>query len=201
MPSYLDLTLIVVVLVSALLSMLRGFTREVLAIISWAAAAVTAFYFYPLGVPYAEKLHASINGKIAEGVSAAAIFFVTLIVVSIITVKISDMILDSKIGALDRTLGFLFGAARGLLLCVVAFLFFSWLVPEKTQPEWVRTAKMRPLLVSWGESLMSLMPQDVEAYLQRLKQNKNAPGEAPPDGEKPSPAEPATPAPVPGRKS
>ena len=34
----------------------------------------------------------------------------TLIVVSIITVKISDLILDSRIGAIDRTLGFVFGA-------------------------------------------------------------------------------------------
>ena len=47
------------------------------------------------------------------------------------------MILDSRIGALDRTLGFLFGLARGLLIVVVAFLFFAWLVPDKQQPDWV----------------------------------------------------------------
>ncbi len=52
-------------------------------------------------------------------------FIGTLIVVSIITVRISDMILDSRIGALDRNLGFLFGLARGLLIIVVAFLFFG----------------------------------------------------------------------------
>ena len=67
----------------------------------------------------------------------AGVFIGTLIVVSIITVRISDMILDSRIGALDRTLGFLFGLARGLLIMVVAFLFFAWLVPDKQQPEWV----------------------------------------------------------------
>ena len=47
------------------------------------------------------------------------------------------MILDSRIGALDRTLGFLFGLGRGLLIVVVAFLFFSWLVPDKQRPDWV----------------------------------------------------------------
>ena len=52
----------------------------------------------------------------------AGVFVGTLIVVSVITVRISDMILDSRIGALDRTLGFLFGLARGLLIVVVAFL-------------------------------------------------------------------------------
>ena len=56
---------------------------------------------------------------------------------------------------------------------------------------------MRPLLASSGESLMALMPQDVEAYLQRLQRNKNG-EEAPAEGEKPGgPA----PAPVQGRKS
>ncbi len=45
-----------------------------------------------------------------------------------ITVRISDMILDSRVGALDRTLGFLFGLGRGLLIVVVAFVFFNWLV-------------------------------------------------------------------------
>ena len=60
---------------------------------------------------------------------------------SIITVRISDMILDSRIGALDRTLGFLFGLGRGLIIVVVAFMFFAWLVPAAKQPDGVRNAK------------------------------------------------------------
>ena len=69
------------------------------------------------------------------------VFLVTLLIVSIITVRISDMILDSRIGALDRTLGFLFGLGRGLIIVVVAFLFFAWLVPPAKQPDGVRNAK------------------------------------------------------------
>ena len=52
MPSYLDLGLLAVILVSALLAMLRGFTREILAIASWIAAAAAAVYFHPYLVPY-----------------------------------------------------------------------------------------------------------------------------------------------------
>ena len=63
------------------------------------------------------------------------VFLITLLVISIITVRISDMILDSRVGALDRTMGFLFGLGRGLIIMVVAFLFFAWLVPDRTQPE------------------------------------------------------------------
>ncbi len=59
------------------------------------------------------------------------VFLGTLLIVSIITVRISDMMLDSRVGALDRTLGFLFGLGRGLIIVVVAFLFFAWLVPAR----------------------------------------------------------------------
>ncbi|MGB7699881.1 MAG: CvpA family protein, partial [Methylovirgula sp.] len=52
MPSYLDLGVIAIVLISAVLAMVRGFTREVLAIASWAAAAIAAIYFHPYVLPY-----------------------------------------------------------------------------------------------------------------------------------------------------
>ena len=137
MPSYLDLAVITVVLVSGMLALLRGFTREVLAILSWVAAAAAAYFFYPLALPYI-KPYVS-KDEIALAASVASVFFVALIAVSLITVKLSDVILNSKVGALDRTLGFLFGAVRGALLAVVAFVFYSWLVPEQISRNGSRT--------------------------------------------------------------
>ena len=84
---------------------------------------------------------------VLQAVAAAVVFFATLIVVSLFTVRLSDAILDSKIGALDRSLGFVFGAVRGFLLAVVAFAIFSWLVGDKQQPQWVQNAKTRPMLI------------------------------------------------------
>ncbi|MCP6756156.1 CvpA family protein, partial [Klebsiella pneumoniae] len=52
MPSYIDLAVITIVLVSGMLALLRGFTREVLAILSWVAAAAAAYYLHPLALPY-----------------------------------------------------------------------------------------------------------------------------------------------------
>jgi membrane protein required for colicin V production len=175
MPSYLDLGLIAVVLISAFLAMLRGLTREVLAIGSWGAAAVAAFYFHPLVVPYIKTyIKADLNENITRATAAAAVFLVTLIAVSLITIKLSDAILDSKVGALDRSLGFLFGAVRGLLLCVIAFVFFNWLVPAQTQPGWVKTARARPLLQATGDRLMAILPDDPEGLLNKLKKPKSA---------------------------
>src|SRR6201994_3330457 len=151
MPSYLDLAVLGIVLVSALLSMMRGFTREVLAIASWALAAAAAYYFYPILMPYLTPyIHKDV---IAQAAAAAIVFFVTLIVVSLFTVRLSDLILDSKIGALDRSLGFVFGAVRGFLLAVVAFAIFNWLVGDKQQPPWIQTAKTRQILVDTADRI------------------------------------------------
>ena len=158
MPSYLDLAVLGIVLVSALLSMMRGFTREVLAIASWAAAAAAAYYFYPIVMPYLTPyIHKEV---IAQAAAAAIVFFVTLIIVSLFTVRLSDAILDSKIGALDRSLGFVFGVARGFLLAVVAFAIFNWLVSEKQQPEWVKNARTRPVLTETADRIVAMLPTD-----------------------------------------
>ena len=78
---------------------------------------------------------------------------------SIITVNLSDAILDSKVGALDRSLGFLFGVARGFLLCVIGYVFFSMLDPPDHQYAWIREAKTRPLLESVGKDITSMVPE------------------------------------------
>jgi membrane protein required for colicin V production len=125
----LDIILLVVMLISGLLAMIRGFMREILSIAAWAAAAVATLYLYARLLPYAKQYFN--NDIVAAAAVIGGVFLGTLLIVSIITVRVSDMILDSRIGALDRTLGFLFGLGRGLIIVVVAFLFFDWLVPAK----------------------------------------------------------------------
>jgi membrane protein required for colicin V production len=167
----LDLALLAVMLISGLLAMVRGFMREILSIAAWGTAAVVTLYAFAKLLPTAKSYFN--NDTIASVVVVAGVFVGTLIVVSIITVRISDMILDSRIGALDRTLGFLFGLARGLLIVVVAFLFFSWLVPDKQRPDWVTGAKSRTVLQGTGDWLMSLLPDDPEnTILKRFKKSK-----------------------------
>lgn len=170
---YLDIFLIVVMLISGLLAMVRGFMREVMSIAAWGAAALAAVYLFPRLLPVATQYFASWNEWVVKGVVLGGVFLVTLVVVSVITVRISDKILDSRIGALDRTLGFLFGLARGLIIVVVAFIFFDWLVPQKSQPDAVKSAKSRVVLQSTGQWLMSLLPEDPESSI--LKRFKKRP--------------------------
>jgi len=173
----LDIVLIVVMLVSGLLAMVRGFMREVLSIIAWVLAAVATLYSYAKLLPYAKQYF---NNDIVAAVAViGGVFLVTLLVVSILTVRISDMVLDSRVGALDRTLGFLFGLARGLVIVVVAFLFFSWLVPDRSQPEWVKSAKSRVVLTGTGQWLMSMLPEDPESTILKLKRQRPEDTETP----------------------
>jgi len=167
----LDVLLLIVMLISGLLAMIRGFMREILSIAAWIIAALVTLYAFPRALPLAKEYFSST--LVATGVAVAVLFLVTLLVVSVITVRISDLVLDSRIGALDRTLGFLFGLGRGLIIVVVAFLFFAWLVPERSQPNWVRSAKSKVVLQSTGRWLESLLPEDPEkTILQKFKRPK-----------------------------
>jgi membrane protein required for colicin V production len=173
-----------VALFSAVLAMVRGFSREVLSVVSWVGSAYAAYKLYPLGLPYAKNFIA--EDKFAIIASAAAIFLIALIVISFITMRIADMIIDSRIGALDRTLGFIFGAARGILIIVVAVQFFNEWVPVEKHPAWIRDAKSKPFLDGLGERLKEALPEDVAALLRKKieeKMNKQGQdGAAPVDG-------------------
>jgi len=118
-------------------------------------------------------------------VTAAAIFFIALIVASYVTMRIADFVIDSRAGVLDRLLGFVYGAARGVLLVVIALLFFDWLVPNP--PSWVSQAASKPTLDRIGEELVAALPEDIETSILRRFRNGNSEGEGdsspPPDSQ------------------
>ncbi len=155
---WLDVILVVIMLISAFLAMLRGLTREMLSIMSWALAAIAALFVYPL---YRDRIRALIQPDIlADGVLIATVFIIVLIVVSLITVRLSDRILDSRVGALDRTLGFVFGLFRGLILVVIAYELLVAIVPKETLPAWVTEARSLSVIESTGRGIISLLPDN-----------------------------------------
>ncbi len=181
-----------VVLFSAVLAMVRGFSREVLSIASWAGSVAAAYYLYPVLVPY--LLNYTSDERIAMAGSAGIIFLIALIVISFITSRIADFIIDSRIGALDRTLGFLFGAARGLLLLVVAVAFWNWLINEPQRPDWVNNSKSKPFLDALVVKLEAVLPQRI---LGREANEAGTSGETAPAEQAPADQAPAAVTPAP----
>ena len=161
----LDVILIGIMLISGLLALMRGFTREVLSLAAWGASAVAAYFavkmpaLIDLALPYVDK---PILAQIAVGAIA---FIITLIIVSLISVKISDVVVDSSVGSLDRSLGLIFGFARGFVLVAICYLFYGWLVPAEKQETWVRNATTLPAIIYVGEILLEFMPPDIAETL------------------------------------
>ena len=161
----LDLILVGIMLVSGLLALMRGFTREILSLMAWGVAAIAA-----LGAVLSPELNALVSqylqpeivAKIALG---GGVFLVVLIVMSLISVRIADWVLDSAAGAVDRTMGFMYGLGRGLLLVVVAYLFYIWLVPKDKHEDWVRNARLLPVIESVGGVVLSFLPSDIAEVL------------------------------------
>src|SRR3979490_1273574 len=92
----LDLVLLAVMLISGLLAMVRGFMREILSIAAWGAAALVTLYAFSKLLPTAKTYFN--NDTVASVAVVAGVFIGTLLVVSIVTVRISDMVLDSRTG-------------------------------------------------------------------------------------------------------
>src|SRR6516162_3339703 len=103
--SYLDAVLIAVVVVSGLVAMYRGLTREVLSILSWVVAAAALWYFIKYQRGLAEELARQFSDPpqtshiyIAQVAIGAPLFVVVLIIVHLITARIADSVLDSRVG-------------------------------------------------------------------------------------------------------
>ena len=173
----LDFILVGIMLVSGLLALARGFTREVLSLVAWGLAAAAAYFaikqksIMDLALPHFEK---PVMAQIAV---AAAAFIIVLIVASIISVKISDRVVDSAVGVFDRTLGFFYGLARGLILVAVAYLFYGWLLPPEKQEDWVRNAVTLPAIRTVSNTMLAYMPPDIADTLNNsgLISNQDAP--------------------------
>lgn len=182
----LDISLIAVMLISAFLAMVRGFMREILSLAGWAAAAgAAAFAYLRLTGPVLQFFNGA-NEILVKAATVATVAIVALIVVTILTTRISDKILDSKAGALDRTLGVLFGLGRGLIIVAVAFAFYHWWAPNDP---YTRNAKSQGALLATADWLESLMPDNLDVYISDMlntlkKRNKrdeeDAPADAPP---------------------
>jgi membrane protein required for colicin V production len=182
-----DLVVAVIMLISGLLALARGFTREVLSLIAWGVAGLAglASALNPQIVAAAQQyIPQEIAAKIAVG---AGVFLVVLIIMSLISIKISDWVLDAPVGPFDRTLGFAYGLVRGLLLVVIAYFFYDLFVPRDKQDEVVRTARFLPIVQSVRNTAVSMLPAQIQERIQNMTSIESGPPSA---ATQPSQAEP-----------
>jgi membrane protein required for colicin V production len=159
MENVADLAVIGFILLSGLWAFLRGFVREVLGVVAWVGAAFVTIWGFPLARPYARQI-ISID-VVADAAAGLALFIVSLILFSLVSGAISSRVRGSGLSALDRTLGFLFGLARGVVLVCLAYLVLQWAVPRvEERPAWVLSARTLPMIEQGAAALSRLVPSD-----------------------------------------
>ncbi|WP_085246942.1 CvpA family protein [Gilliamella mensalis] len=118
--NWVDFTIIGVIAFSAIISIVRGFVREALSLISWILAFFISSRFYIYITGYLTYFDSDI---IRIAVAIVMLFFATLLVCAIVSYIIGQLVQKTGLSATDRILGICFGVLRGILV-VAAVLFF-----------------------------------------------------------------------------
>jgi membrane protein required for colicin V production len=151
--SPVDWAIIAIVVISALISLKRGFVKEALSLLIWIVAGAVAWMF---GGSLAQYLVDYIQTPSARVIAGCTILFVaTLLVGAMVNFLIGELIRVTGLSGTDRFLGMVFGAARGGMLVVVAVGLLS-LGPVQ-QDQWWQQSKLVPqflLVADWSKNLI-----------------------------------------------
>ena len=168
-----DALVIGIVLISAGFAMLRGLIHETFAILEWVAGGYVALRFTPVFQPL---LNGAVRPAWLEWLLVfIGTFLLVFIPLSIMSYRLSQMVKQSEIGPVDRVLGLVFGAARGLVIVGLAYIAFTALVPLKNHPASLTQARSYPLIRSTSEILRELAPRGIFASNLNASENNDRP--------------------------
>jgi len=177
--NFVDICVLAVIGISALLALSRGLVKEVLSILSWVGAVVAVIFLLPRAEPIVgQYIKEPLLAQIASGIG---IFILALVVFGIANHYLSANVRSSALGALDRSLGLVFGIVRGAVVVCVAYILMSFAIPNPaSRPDVIREARTEPLVAEGATFLKSLLPADVvdkgssviDTSMQKLEQGK-----------------------------
>ena len=160
----IDIASVAVLALSAAFGLMRGFVREALGLAAWIGAILLAIRLFPVLDPEARRLIE--NTVVADIAASAAGFIVLIIVFSIIASIIGGIVQASLLGGIDRALGLLFGAARGVVIVVAAYILGNLLLPVGQWPGMVRGARATPLAYQGAAWAVSLVPEHLRPHIE-----------------------------------
>jgi len=169
-----DLIAAGVLLVSALFGFMRGLTKEILSVAGWIGAAAAAYFLRHIPRPWLEPYIA--DQLLLDVASMAGVFIIAVILLSLVTsILASGVKAVDAIGSIDRSLGFMFGIVRGLLVLIVAWHLILYFQPNNP-PEMVRDAASLPIIKRASDIAVRLLPEGWQRKTERALDN--AGGEA-----------------------
>lgn len=156
-----DAVILFVIGFSLIRGVMRGFTTELLKLVSWFGALVVTLYGVAFGASdFARRLIQP--DTLADIVALGVLFFASFLLLRYLAGKIGERVKDSPIGILDRSLGALFGLVRGLVVVAAGYLLFDFFLTDKRMDSWAKDAQTRPLVSYSAEMLAIIVPDIVE---------------------------------------
>ena len=143
-PTPLDFIVVGVLLLSAILAFIRGFTREMFGLLGWVGAAAAAWFLLPYTEPYARQIVDDVLA--ARVIASVAVFIVVLFAITFIGSPVSGRVRESHFSSVDRLLGGMFGMVRGAVLTILGYLVLVSFYPKDSEIPWMRDAVSKPYL-------------------------------------------------------
>jgi membrane protein required for colicin V production len=159
--NWLDLAVLGTIVLSAIFAFARGFVREALSIVAWVGAAFITFKGFDW--VYAQVDPLVHNTLLSQLIAGLGLFFGSLIVLTIVTGIVARMVRATGLSPVDRTLGFIFGLARGAVLVCLAYLLLDIAVPKDDRPSWIREAKVEPYIHEGADVLRGFLPESLKS--------------------------------------
>jgi membrane protein required for colicin V production len=161
--TWVDLAVFGLLAISGLLAFVRGMVREVLGLGAWVGAVAAGIYGLPM-----------IRGVISRWISAPEwvdpasfllVFLVALIILMLLARMIGSLVRGSPLGGVDRTLGLVFGLARGAVIILIAYILAGMVFPIDRWPNAVLAARTLPPIYQGALWVRGRLP---EAYRPRI---------------------------------
>jgi len=156
----LDIAIIAIIALSAIFAFARGFVREALSIIAWVGAA--AITLYGFNRVYAMVMRFVTTPLLADLIAGAGLFVISLIILTILTGYLARFADSSALSPINRTLGLIFGLARGVLLVSLAYLVVDVSLPQNDRPAWIKEAKSERFLAKGADLLREALPESFQ---------------------------------------
>ena len=136
MMNWVDITIIGIIAFSASVSIIRGFIREALSLVSWVLAFFIAGHFYTYITQYLTYFE---NDMIRIAVAITILFFATLLVCSVVSYVIGQLVQKTGLSGTDRVLGVCFGVLRGILVVAALLFLVDTFTSLSKSPYWTES--------------------------------------------------------------
>lgn len=168
----IDIVAALVVLASALISFMRGFIREVLTIAGVVGGILAAVFIGPALAPTVRLWFGVVDGQetkklfdmipmeiVADATTYGVIFIGVVIILSVLSHVMSGAARAVGLGPVDRTLGVLFGVARGLLLLGVVYLPFHVWMGENEKEKLFKDSQSHYFIEQISAAMAQYLPE------------------------------------------